>query len=231
MSKRQRSNGFANLERLLVISPHLDDAVFGCGQLLAKRPGAVVATIFAGVPRRRRAVTPWDRACGFTTAQEAVACRRAEDQAALDVLGARAIWLRFLDSQYESTPARESIAAKLRDVVHREIPDAVLLPLGLFHTDHELAHDACLDVRRDAASVPCWIAYEDALYRRHRGLLQKRLAGLLDEGVIATPIPAPAGAGRKAEAVRCYRSQLRAFSPATLADTSSPERFWRLDDA
>jgi hypothetical protein len=38
------------MDRLLVVSPHLDDAVFGCGELIASRPGATVARLFAGPP-------------------------------------------------------------------------------------------------------------------------------------------------------------------------------------
>ncbi len=50
------------LARVVVVSPHLDDAVLGCGQLLAAWPGATVVTVFAGKP----AVYPtpqreWDR--------------------------------------------------------------------------------------------------------------------------------------------------------------------------
>jgi len=47
--------------RWLVISPHLDDAVFSCRQLLAQAPGSVVVTVFAGIPwilRERRALPP-----------------------------------------------------------------------------------------------------------------------------------------------------------------------------
>ena len=36
--------------RLLVISPHLDDAVFACGRLIASHPSCVVVTVFAGLP-------------------------------------------------------------------------------------------------------------------------------------------------------------------------------------
>jgi len=48
-----------------VISPHLDDAVFACGELLAARPGSVVITVLAGRPPRDLPLTPWDAASGF----------------------------------------------------------------------------------------------------------------------------------------------------------------------
>lgn len=40
----------ATEDRLLVVSPHLDDAVLSCGCWLASRPGAAVVTVFAGRP-------------------------------------------------------------------------------------------------------------------------------------------------------------------------------------
>jgi LmbE family N-acetylglucosaminyl deacetylase len=87
-------------DRLIVVSPHLDDAVLGCGHLLAQRPGAVVITVFAGRPPRRERVTPWDAAAGFGPGDDVVGARRMEDRRALGALGARPLWLPFLDAQY-----------------------------------------------------------------------------------------------------------------------------------
>ena len=44
------------LERVVVLSPHLDDAVLGCGRLMAAHPGATVVTVYAGArsPTRTR---------------------------------------------------------------------------------------------------------------------------------------------------------------------------------
>ncbi|MDR5780666.1 PIG-L family deacetylase [Caballeronia sp. LZ065] len=98
--------------RLLVISPHLDDAVFSCGALLAAGTDALVCTVFAGTPEMPM-VTGWDTACGFSDAHQAMEARRAEDIAALEILGARARHLSFLDSQYADDEAqkRQAIAS------------------------------------------------------------------------------------------------------------------------
>ncbi|KAB0640285.1 PIG-L family deacetylase, partial [Burkholderia territorii] len=88
--------------RWLVVSPHLDDAVFSCGQLLAQSPGSVVVTVFAGIPAHGTAAPPWDRRAGFRTADEAMRTRRDEDRRALGTLGAHAVWLDFLDDQYDT---------------------------------------------------------------------------------------------------------------------------------
>ena len=51
------------LERVVVVSPHLDDAVLGCGRFLAVHPGATVVTVFAGnPPQYPRADAPVGRA-------------------------------------------------------------------------------------------------------------------------------------------------------------------------
>ena len=36
------------LRRLVVVSPHFDDAVLGCGQLLSAHAGATVVTVLGG---------------------------------------------------------------------------------------------------------------------------------------------------------------------------------------
>ncbi|MGH6635951.1 MAG: hypothetical protein ACRED0_07390 [Gammaproteobacteria bacterium] len=52
------------LEPLLVVSPHCDDGVFSCGQLIEAHPGAVVATVFAGRLPPNHPLPEWDRGAG-----------------------------------------------------------------------------------------------------------------------------------------------------------------------
>ncbi|MDB5909777.1 MAG: hypothetical protein JWP34_3891 [Massilia sp.] len=215
------------MEGALLISPHLDDAVFSCGDWLAGHPGTMVVTVFAGMPSGVTPLTPWDAACGFTDARQAVAARRAEDSAALAVLSARAGWLEFLDSQYLDSPSLSALHTALTGVLERTSPATVLFPAGLFHSDHVLVHAAMLALCR-ARTQHAWLMYEDALYRRSAGWLQRRLAALFSSGVCATPVAVPASvaAGPKRAALACYRSQLRALGPA--ADLVAPEAYWRL---
>jgi LmbE family N-acetylglucosaminyl deacetylase len=216
------------MDRRLLVSPHLDDAVFSCGDWLAAHPGTLVATVFAGTPQGVMH-TPWDAACGFADARQAVAARRAEDRAALAALAAGALWLDFLDSQYLDSPRLEALRQVLGGVLARSSAGTVLFPAGLYHSDHELVHAAMLALCR-ADPRRCWIMYEDALYRRGPGRLQRRLAALLADGWTATPIAAPAAAaGPKRAALACYRSQLRALGRPP--DLVAPEGYWRLEPA
>src|SRR4051794_34790500 len=148
--------------RLAVISPHLDDAVFGAGELIAAHPGAVVITAFAGVPPGD-ALTGWDRDCGFSGSRQAMFTRRREDVEALELLGATPCWLPFCDAQYAPSPDESAVRAALALELERHSPDLVAFPLGLFHGDHQLVSRAAQDLV-EAGRI--WLAYEDALYRR-----------------------------------------------------------------
>ena len=54
------------LERIVVISPHLDDAVLGCGRLMARHPGATVVSVYTGAPSAYPdPMTHWDTIAGF----------------------------------------------------------------------------------------------------------------------------------------------------------------------
>ena len=229
---------------MLVISPHLDDGVFGCGGWLAGHPGSTVLTVFAGAPPAHLPLTDWDARSVFVSGSEAVRVRREEDRRALAMLEATPCWLDFADSQYGASPSVEAVAGVLRDELLRRRPDLVLYPLGLFHSDHRLVHEACRLALAGLDGVDS-AAYEDALYRGMRGVLQARLAALAAAGIVATPAaPDPLRAGRpqatadvaravrlKARAVAAYASQLRAFGAGGHADLDRPERGWRLEPA
>jgi len=77
------------LERIVIVSPHLDDAVLGCATLMAAHPGVTVVTVFAGRPVEYPSpMQNWDALCGFADGDEVHVARRAEDAAALGVLDA-----------------------------------------------------------------------------------------------------------------------------------------------
>ncbi|MDR5739518.1 MULTISPECIES: PIG-L family deacetylase [unclassified Caballeronia] len=234
---------FETTPRLLVISPHLDDAVFGCGASLAGASHPRVCTVFTGCPAQDLH-TDWDAQCGFTSALQAMAARIEEDKRALGILGAAPFHLGFLDSQYvpdaaqSAKPTRESIAHALTDAIDEHRPDALLIPLGLFHSDHILVHEAACDAWQKRPGVTCY-GYEEGLYRRMSGAVQQRMADLLERGIEATPfnppLPAPAELQRrhalKHEAVSAYASQLKAFGDDGYDDVFMPERYWQLAPA
>src|SRR4029453_18976098 len=86
----------SELDRIVVVSPHFDDAVMGTGYLLAGHPGTTVVTVFGGrPPAYPDPPSDWDALGGFRAGDDVVALRRDEDSAALGVLDAVPHWLEF----------------------------------------------------------------------------------------------------------------------------------------
>jgi LmbE family N-acetylglucosaminyl deacetylase len=127
-------------QRLVVVSPHLDDAVLSIGASLAHlaRRGVEVEvlTVFGGDPASALEAGASNRRAGFTTTGEAARVRRHEDDRACARLGVRARRLGFDDD--EAVPRdRAAIRAALEQQVRGA--DVVLLPGGpLVHPDHVL---------------------------------------------------------------------------------------------
>jgi LmbE family N-acetylglucosaminyl deacetylase len=215
----------------MVVSPHCDDAVFGCGDLLATRPGALVVTVFADGPPPDTALTPWDADCGFRAGDDVMAARRAEDAAALEILRARPHWLAFHDAQYGGTPEAAEISAALEGCVRAFSPDAMLYPLGLFHSDHDLVHRAARDVA--ARSGARAIAYEEPIYRRVAGRLRDRVDEIAALGrTVRRASPRVAnGSDAKRRACECYASQLRGLrlrAGDAVEDLFAGEGYWEV---
>jgi len=225
------------LDRIVVVSPHLDDAVLGCGRLLAARPGSTVVTVYAGAPDvYPDPMTDWDALAGFEPGDDVLARRRAEDADALAVFDATPRWLDFVEHQYlprddwvGADEVTDRLEAELRDLA----PTAVLVPFGLANPDHGATHDAAMRVR-ERFPDPAWLCYEDTGYKHIPGLLAWRVAQLFRAGIWPTPeaLPQDRDDARQARARACYASQLRALEAewqvgAKLA-APAPEQAWRL---
>jgi LmbE family N-acetylglucosaminyl deacetylase len=218
--------------QLVVVSPHCDDAVFACGRMLEAHPGSIVVTVCAGRPPADLSLTEWDRAAGFQPGDDVMGMRREEDRAALTLLAAHPVWLDFCDSQYRRSPSAEAVMDALYEVVCACHANTIVLPLGLFHSDHLLTHRATLMLRRRPLRCS-WFLYADALYRRLPGLTETRLEQCESDGLTLLPVAFPMNAlsDRKQGAVQSYRSQLRALSTPGrpgYADTAASEIFWRI---
>ena len=95
------------LDRVVVVSPHFDDAALGAAHLLTSHPGSTVVTVLAGRPPvlPRPSSPSGTPLGGFVAGDDVVAARREEDRAAMASLGADPVWLEFADHQYLSTRA------------------------------------------------------------------------------------------------------------------------------
>jgi LmbE family N-acetylglucosaminyl deacetylase len=225
------------LERIVVVSPHLDDAVLGCGRLLAVHPNATVITVYAGgPPAYPDPMTPWDTLSGFVPGDDVLALRRKEDEAALAELDATPVWLNFVEHQYLERAAwvgADQTVDTLEAAVRDAAPTAVFMPFGLANPDHTATHEAARTVR-ERLGDPAWFCYQDMGYQHIPGLLAWRVSQLFRAEIWPTPV-APAvdhGDRAKEAALAQYTSQLRALEadwqlgPKLAAP--APEQFWRL---
>ena len=108
------NRGLALSGPLVVISPHLDDAIFSLGAAIARaaRDGVhvTVLTVLAGDPESVSPPGRWDARAGFRTAGDAARARREEDRRASAIVGSQSAWLPFSDDQYDRGADDETIA-------------------------------------------------------------------------------------------------------------------------
>jgi LmbE family N-acetylglucosaminyl deacetylase len=159
---------------LLAVSPHLDDAVFSAGALLAREAAAgtrvVVATCFtASVPDPQGFALACQLDKGLGPEIDYMALRRAEDREACARLGAEPMHLPLPEAPnrgYDDAVAlfgpplagdtmREALLPTLSRLLADLCPDRVLGPAAIGnHVDHSLVRDAL------TALVPvgleCW---------------------------------------------------------------------------
>lgn len=225
------------LRRLVVLSPHFDDAAMGAGHIVASHPEVTVVTVMGGPPPKYpEEPSPWDALGGFRAGDDVVAIRREEDRRAMEVLEATPHWLEFPDHQYlapEERPTPDDIVPVLEAAILEHRPTAVFAPMGLANPDHDVTHNAAMLVRQRHEEL-AWYCYEDHGYKHLPGLLAWRVARLLRHGPWPTPaiVPHHEDEARKRRAVWSYTSQLRPLEQdhalSKRMDALVPEQFWRL---
>jgi LmbE family N-acetylglucosaminyl deacetylase len=229
----------ALLGRIVVLSPHFDDAAMGAGQMLIRHADTktVVITVLGGrPPSYPDPPSPWDALGGFRAGDDVVAVRREEDRAAMEVLGAEPVWLEFPDHQYldpADRPKPADVASELTEAIVAQAPTAVFAPMGLANPDHVMTHAAALLVRERHPEW-AWFAYEDHGYKHVPGMLAWRVSKLFRSGLWPTPalVPVTAESERKRKAIWCYASQIPPLEQDHVLterlDANVPEQFWRL---
>lgn len=157
-------------ERVVVVSPHLDDAVLslGAGIAHAARAGCEirVVTVFANDPDSDAATTDWDRDAGFSSAREAATRRREEDARACALVGAIPTWLPYTDDDHGGEPNLERMRARLDKEIADADADAVLFPgHPLAHPDHALLAASLLSAPPTEARLGLYIEQPYAAWR------------------------------------------------------------------
>ncbi len=214
----------------IFLSPHLDDAVLSCGgsmqALVVQGEGVLVLNIFAGIPDYRR-LSPFALELHHAWGDPAdpVGARRAEDEAALRLLGVEGQTWNLVDGIYRFAgeeflyPSREALFGPVdpRDTdvlfrlaaafagLHRSYPETTFYaPLAAgHHVDHQITRAAAIALSRLGAEV---IFYEDFPYVTEAAALEEVRAELGAVGVESITVPIDVEA--KIAAIAQYKSQI-----------------------
>lgn len=123
-------------ERVLVIAPHPDDEVIGCGGTMLRHLAARDAVAIAIATDGRRA--------GFIRDPDVMAARRHDEaHAAADVLGVTSLhWLGLPEGEWQTA----ALAGGITKLLHELRPTLLYLPSRVdFHPEHHrVAHAAAL---------------------------------------------------------------------------------------
>lgn len=191
--------GANGAERIVVVSPHLDDGVLSVGASIASwsRVGVTVEllTVLACDPDSTAPAGGWDRRGGFATEGESARARRDEDRRACSVLGVTPVWLPYGSVDYDRHGDDDDVCRAVADAV--DGADAVVLPgHPLSHPDHAWLA-AVLEGRLGASRIG---RYAEQPYAVRAGddlpsTFEHARTSVLDRRA-------------KWRAIRCYRSQL-----------------------
>jgi LmbE family N-acetylglucosaminyl deacetylase len=212
---------------IVVLSPHLDDAIMSIGgtmHLLGRLGVAMrVVTLFAGDPASVARPSSWDLHRRTKTAGESFRERREEDRVASEALGFEPVWLPFSDDSYLARRDPDEIWAALAP--HLADAAAVLVPGSpLAHGDHR--YTTALAVDRLDSTLPTLFYAEQPYCSRPRylagyigGRTPKALRDVLGENVEWETVKLDkASRAAKRGAMNCYDGELAMFGARTYLD-------------
>lgn len=171
--------------RIVVLAPHPDDDVLGCGGTLAKHVamGASVSVIYLTDGRKGDPT--------FASEDELVLERQREALAAAAVLGIRQI--DFLGARDQELRASAETVASLRNALLRRVPDLVYVPFFLDnHVDHFETNRVFIHAVREYTGALMVAAYET-----WTPLIPNVVVDITDT------------IGLKERALECHRTQLK----------------------
>lgn len=223
---------------MVILSPHLDDAILSCWHLLAEPGDVRVINVFDGAPPAGTPPPWWDSVTGATDARERLLERRREDRKALAGIGRSADGLGLLDAQYRGRePAPSSLAQLLRPRL--EPGDTVFAPAAIGgHGDHELVRAAGIELARAGLRLvlyadlphairtgwPGWVSGEPdphSVAREWTADLER--AGLVVDRLVPRVRPLDAEArARKLQSLECYGTQRAALDSLSFVPLVDP---------
>jgi LmbE family N-acetylglucosaminyl deacetylase len=218
---------------ILLLSPHLDDAVFSCWHVLGSSRDVTLVNIFTAIPPEGTTLSSWDCMTGADDPSGRMRARLEEDEAALALAGRRAEQLDFMDDQYRDAPPEDLLAAVRARVPH----DAeVYAPAAIGgHPDHELVRDVGIALAATGTTVafyadlpyatefgwPSWMTGETPDPFRNVDAYWGRS---VPEGYDPQPIElSEKEREAKIKAMRCYRTQFSMLEGGGQRKLTHPE--------
>jgi LmbE family N-acetylglucosaminyl deacetylase len=214
-------------QKTVILSPHLDDAVFSCWDKIIKQNTQVI-TIFAGIPKDK---TPssWDLSLKQNDARKMVRLRRKENDDALRATKTEILNLNILDNLYrKSPPSILEIADKIDSIIPRSA--TVIAPAGISryqrkgHEDHILARLVALELMSRGIQVKF---YADIPYMLPKYILPnwpKHILKIMIEYKLGIKVKIEAvelsrkQQLKKQSACEAYKTQFQAFSAFSRPD-------------
>jgi LmbE family N-acetylglucosaminyl deacetylase len=210
--------------KVVVLSPHLDDAVLSIGAGIRRatrlsRAGVTTVTVMGCDPHSHAPAGFWDRQSGFRTEGEAARRRREEDRRACQLVGASPVWLTFGDMTYGLGAEEDEVLAAI--LPHLEGADLLLVPgFPLDHDDHLWLTDLTLRHLATRFKVALYVEQPYVVWRSPRKFWRSALnlapattdaiRTQVGDALDWRPLPADdEDRMAKREACLAYRSQLR----------------------
>jgi LmbE family N-acetylglucosaminyl deacetylase len=229
---------------VVVVSPHLDDAILSASSVLSTRPGSILVSAFSNGPPVVDPLPEWDQSSlTFAAGDDVIAARRNEDCGAASVLGATTVHLGHWDRHYRSatygydgpTDAAEladAIAADLLELAARTDARTWVIPLGVLHPDHQITAWAARQAARSLPEIR-WLVYDDLPYSAESDADVAAATARVEAmgfALVATDTGDATGLDRdlKTRAIDCYVSQLAPLGSRIALSIESPEHIRRL---
>jgi LmbE family N-acetylglucosaminyl deacetylase len=173
----------------IFVSPHFDDAVLSCGgtlgHLAQRGADILLVTVFTADPAGGTELSPLAQQLHEVWGEDTYPhrIRGLEEREVAKYLGAKYLWLGFLDGMYRypemkswagqfrtdfdprMDPCFESVRDALLQVIGEHPGATVFAPLGLgHHRDHLIVHQALEDIERMTSAASRYYYYEDYPY-------------------------------------------------------------------
>jgi N-acetylglucosamine malate deacetylase 1 len=149
-------------EKVLVLAPHMDDEVIGCGGTLARhvQMGADITVVFLTDGRYGGHIPPGTSVTERQRHEQIlVETRKDEARGALNTLGIHNII--FLDAEDGQLASTAGIAERLRTVLNEVRPQLVYVPFFLEgHPDHQAVSDVLLAASTGMTADFLCVGYE-----------------------------------------------------------------------